>query len=127
MRTNGHMRMLRVTPLLALLVSLQLSSPALANSYLSELEAEANNTGEQPQTTAKPNGGWPKTKQRLSSQLDDGLSHEEFEQSLRDNYYGSFIFYNRLSDWNKKQVYASYQKNNDIEMIRNEIKNRLTK
>jgi hypothetical protein len=55
------------------------------------------------------------------------MTHEEFEQALRDNYYGSFLFYSKLSEWNKKQVYNTYVESNDIEQIRREIKIRMTK
>ena len=110
---------------LLLITSLLYLSPALhADSYLSDLEAEANSTDVQVEEETET---WSHRKQGLSESFRENMTHEEFEQSLRDNYYGSFIFYEKLSKWNKKKVFKTYQATNDIEQIRNEIKKRMTK
>ncbi len=109
----------------ALSLSLLGFSCMVQADYLSELEAEAKSTGtqaEQPDASA-----WTPDKQGIASGLRKGMTHEEFEKSLHDNYYGSFLFYDKLSQWNKKQVFDVYQKSNDIEQVRNEIKSRMTK
>lgn len=98
---------------------------AHADSYLADLEAEANSTDVQEEEGVKET--WSHKRQRLSDSLSKNLTHEQFEESLRDNYYGSFIFYEKLSKWNKKKVYETYQNTNDIEEIRAEIKTRMTK
>ena len=111
---------------LSLLIWLfQLSPSALAASYLSELEAEANSTDVQ----AEPSGdsGWSHKKQGLEENLPKGLAQEEFEKTLKENYYGSFLFYEKLSEWNKKKVFDTYQEGGTVERVRNEIKNRMTK
>jgi hypothetical protein len=46
---------------------------------------------------------------------------EQFEATLKTNYIGSFLFYNRLTDAQKKEVYSFYQSNPDPEKIREKI------
>ncbi|MEN8170943.1 MAG: hypothetical protein ABFS08_12040 [Pseudomonadota bacterium] len=108
------------------MASLLILTPyALADSYLADLEAEANSTDVQEEEGIKET--WSHKKQGLSDSLSKNLTHDKFEESLRDNYYGSFIFYKKLSKWHKKKVYETYQNTNDIEKIRTEIKTRMTK
>jgi hypothetical protein len=104
---------------------LYLTAPGAYAGYLSDLEAEANSTDVQVEEDS--GSTWSRTKQGATENLREGLTHEEFEQSLRDNYFGSSIFYEKLSDWNKKKVFETYQTTSDIEKIRNEIKTRMTK
>jgi hypothetical protein len=125
-----HLRLLtpfqRPARLLAITVSLLALSPCVsANSYLSDLEAEANSTTVEAGKDSELN--WSHKKQGLSESLPAGMTQEEFEKSLRTNYYGSFLFYDKLSEWNKKQVYNTYQESHDIEQVRREIKIRMTK
>ncbi|MCW8919789.1 MAG: hypothetical protein OQL08_13365 [Gammaproteobacteria bacterium] len=116
----------RPARLLIITASLLISAPSLCvGSYLADLEAEAGSTDVQAGEESELN--WSHKKQGLSDGLQSGLTHEEFEQSLRDNYYGSFLFYEKLSPWNKKQVYKTYVESNDVEKIRREIKKRMTK
>ena len=114
---------LRIFPILVLL---HLTATVQANSYLSELEAEANST-EGGTTAPAQESTWSHSKQRLSKTLKKGLDQKQFTQALRDNYYGSYVFYDRLNEWNKQQVYKVYQDTNDIELVRTEIKKRMTK
>jgi hypothetical protein len=114
------------TRLLVIVASLLASSPCVyANSYLADLEAEANSTDVQADEESEST--WSLKKQGLSEGLQPGLAQDKFEQSLRNNYYGSFLFYEKLAPWNKKQVYNTYQESNDIEDIRREIKKRMIK
>lgn len=116
----------RPTSILLITAALLALSPGLSGaSYLADLEAEAKSTDVQ----AGPNNeqAWSHKTQGISEELHKGMTHEEFEQNLKQNYYGSFIFYDKLSQWNKKQVYNTYVETNDIEQVRREIKIRMTK
>lgn len=126
MRVTLHTLLQRPARLLMVTAALSAFSPyAGADSYLSDLEAEAKSTDVQ----GNPNDeqAWSHKTQGMSEELSKGMTHEEFEQSLKKNYYGSFIFYDKLSQWNKKQVYNTYVETNDIEQVRREIKIRMTK
>lgn len=126
MNTASRVADFRLLGKLFLLVWLfQLSPNALANSYLSELEAEANSTDVQAEPSGDP--GWSHKKQGLEENLPKGLAQEEFEKTLKENYYGSYLFYEKLSEWNKKKVFETYQEGGTVEQVRNEIKNRMTK
>lgn len=110
-------------PPLALLL-LALSTQGNAD-YLSELEAEAKASGGTTEESDK--NAWSPDKHGITEGLHKGMSFEEFEKTLHDNHYGSFVFYEKLSPWDKKQVYEAYQKSNSMETVRNEIKSRMTK
>lgn len=117
-------KLMTVTGRRLLGASLILLAPALSHaSYLSDLEAEANSTG----ADTKPEATWTHKQQGLSDSFSRGMDQKGFEQSLRDNYYGSFIFYEKLSDWDKMKVFETYQSTNSIDRIRDEIKARMTK
>lgn len=53
--------------------------------------------------------------------LTSGLSVELFEKILKENYIGSFLFYKRLSQSKKDEVYEFYQKNPDSVKVRKKI------
>ena len=110
----------------ALLLSLVIfahTSPA--DSYLADLEAEANSTDvqideERQHATSRTTPGKDET-------LRSGMSKGEFDQVLKENYYSHFIFYEKLSKWNQKQIYKRYTTDNDLESIRHEIIGRMPK
>jgi len=56
-------------------------------------------------------------------ELDPGLSKEEFEARLKSDFYGSYVFYSRLSAAARARVYADYQNSPDggIEVVRDAI------
>ena len=110
---------------LILLSLLSLLSPPLSASYLSELEAEASALDRTPRRSqpSLPTGSVAEPGQKMP----EGLSQDEFEKYLRDNHFGSHVFYDRLTDWNKKKVYETYQSTLDVEAVRNDIKAKTTK
>ena len=55
------------------------------------------------------------------TQLSPGLTVEQFETVLKQNYIGSFLFYKRLKNNLKDQVYQYYQANPDSKLIREKI------
>jgi hypothetical protein len=126
MRFTLHTLFQRPGRLFLITLSLFALPPAThAASYLADLEAEAKSTDVQVDKDRE--AAWSQKTQGISDNLPAGMDQEAFEQSLRDNYNGSFLFYEKLSLWNKKQVYNTYVETNDIHKIRREIKIRMTK
>jgi hypothetical protein len=126
MRLTLHTLLQQPARLLLITATLFALSPyPCTASYLADLEAEAKSTDVQ----GEPNNeqAWSHKTLGMSDELPKGMTQEEFEKNLQKNYYGSFIFYDKLSQWNKKQVYNTYVETNDIEQIRREIKIRMTK
>ena len=54
-------------------------------------------------------------------ELIPGLTVEQFEQILKNNYMGSYLFYSRLDDEDKMQVYGFYLNNPDSKKLREKI------
>ena len=117
---GGRLRLLPVLTLFALLLS---TSATAATSYLQELEAEG--TSSPAATTETPK--WS-TQQPLTSNetVKQGLTKPQFEEALKSRFYGSYLFYATLSNSKQLVVYEEYQKNNDIEHLREVIKAQLT-
>ena len=61
-------------------------------------------------------------KDRIAS----GLSFDEFELELETNYSGSYFLYARLKSRQRKAVYSFYQKDGQVEPIRQEIVRQLS-
>lgn len=109
------------------------SSNVLAQTnddYLKSLEGEASNltldkqTQTAPARTSKPDGiggGWSANQSGDISDLVAGLSVEQFEAVLKSNYIGSYLFYKRLNNDQKDQVYVFYQSNPDPDKVREKI------
>ncbi len=55
------------------------------------------------------------------SEFVPGLSLQQFELVLKNNYMGSYLFYKRLSADNKEQVYGFYENNPDLQKVRDKI------
>jgi len=53
--------------------------------------------------------------------LTAGLTIEQFEHVLKNNYIGSYLFYKRLSDAKKQKIYQFYQNNPDPAQVRKKI------
>jgi hypothetical protein len=107
-----------------------LASPATfaADSYLQQLEAEAAATDNTPQPVSPPaqRPNWSQQQATAGEKLDSGLSMRQFEESLKHHFYGSYLFYSALNNKKQKVVYQEYQKNGDIEHLRNVIKTQMT-
>lgn len=127
-----YLRKSTVRPLALLAACCLLPGQLLASSanYLNALEAEADNISA---TETTPNQ--PTTDTATSAApavpageiLPAGLSQADFEETLKSSYFGSYIFYSKLSDGGKTSVYKEYQKNGSINHLREVIKTELTK
>jgi len=119
------------TAVVLLLASLLFNPVAhAAGSYLQQLEAEAAATpspdNPPPPKAAANSPNWSQQQTSVSDQVDAGLSKAQFEESLKQRFYGSYLFYSALNNNKQKVVYQEYQKNNDIEHLRDVIKSQMT-
>ena len=86
-----------------------------AEDYLRQLEVDAKRLATTPITTqvgAEP--GSPDATGRLPS----GLQQDAFEQVLYDQFMSTYVFYQRLKPEDKAKVFASYQQDTRVDMIR---------
>jgi hypothetical protein len=93
--------------------------------YLKSLQGEAESITLDKETELKT------TRSKVSStvagpdeapnSLISGLSVEQFEKVLQKNYIGSYLFYKRLSNSQKGEVYSFYQGNPDPDAVRDKI------
>lgn len=109
------------------------STPALAadDAYLKMLNGEAeelelDQSGqlkqeEQKSTHIKQSDMWGGELQ--SDEIPKGLSPEEFESVLKQNFYGTYMFFNKLDSADKQTVFYRYSKAGtpDTEVIRQSI------
>lgn len=113
----------------ALFIVLALNTPLqAADSYLEALDAEAKSVDSPATTTTTTpsNPDWSPDQHSISGHLKSGLSQVQFEEELKAGYFGSYLFYSKLRSQDKEAVYQEYLKDNDIEKLRELIKNKLT-
>ncbi|MDJ0882034.1 MAG: hypothetical protein QNJ56_10325 [Gammaproteobacteria bacterium] len=105
---------------------------AQANSdYLESLEGEASALTLDEETKTKTQNtqssqGFDADKQWVNKggaivELKPGLTIEQFEIVLKNNYIGSYLFYKRLENVQKDEVFMFYQDNPDPKSIREKI------
>ncbi|MFA5626524.1 MAG: hypothetical protein WCX90_03655 [Thiohalomonadaceae bacterium] len=108
--------------------SLNITAQAASGDYLKELQAETEvitrgKTDDPVDVTAPAE----RVEQQLSrpaigrdklDELPGDLTHAQFEEILRDNYLGTYVFYNKLSDTDKARVYEAYGSNPAIVHLR---------
>ncbi|MDJ0832530.1 MAG: hypothetical protein QNJ69_03345 [Gammaproteobacteria bacterium] len=101
-----------------------------SSDYLETLEGEASNleldkrtksTGTASSIAAPSSSSFNPEQGGAITDLGPGLSVEQFEQILQRNYIGSYLFYKRLNDQHKQEVYAFYQSNPDPAKVRDKI------
>lgn len=105
---------------------------AAQDNYLQGLTSEAGATRvddsgqvatrelEGDETNHPPVAIWDIDNQALDN-LQAGLERDEFEATLKRNYYASYIFYKKLDPTSKSLVYKTYQKSPAIGSVRNQI------
>jgi hypothetical protein len=98
--------------------------------YMDALNAEADSVIVDPKTEQqKPDfinqapvpGGWSNQNQSMSLDLQANLDKEDFEEALKRNFYGSYMFYNHLDEADQAEVYEFYQNKPSIEPVRQRI------
>jgi len=107
---------------LAVLVVLLFSIPVFsADDYLSEIEAETVKLDpglgfeEQPDETGTENN---------TGTAEINRSREEFEAWLEEKYRGSFVFYSKLPQRSREEVFQQYLQGADLKVIRKTIVDR---
>ncbi|NJN46024.1 MAG: hypothetical protein HC808_05560 [Candidatus Competibacteraceae bacterium] len=84
--------------------------------YLRQIEAAAKRQAITPIThSSTPTNRAPADDGRISAGLS---SQEDFEKALRQQFAGTYAFYQRLSAKGKQQIYTSYQQDNRVSAIR---------
>ena len=103
-----------------------------SSNYLETLQDEAEGLvlDKQTESEAQPTGTPPvgnpltdATKDQAGAikAFTSGLSVEQFENLLKHNYIGSYLFYKRLGQVQKDEVYEFYQQNPDPDQVRQKI------
>jgi hypothetical protein len=100
-------------------------------SYLQSLEDEASSLSLDKKTASSQNGASGQSPHLFNNDLNGkgggligltpGLTAKQFEQVLKNNYIGSYLFYKRLSDSKKAKVYSFYQSNPDPNQLREKL------
>ena len=110
--------------LAGIVLSLFSSVPVFAaDDYLSALEDEAGDTGaKSTRVSAQVSAPVKKAKHVGADKvIAEGLSFDEFEETLDSNYSGSNFLYTKLSRSKRKSIYKFYQNDNRISSVREEI------
>ena len=120
------------------MLCLLVTSPAFAteDDYLKMLEGEAASLELDPsgQLGREAEAGAAKTGQRQQDvfrrqvtldreNLPNSMPQDEFESVLRDNFYGTYLFYQRLNSADRRTVYYRYSKaeSTNLENVRKNI------
>ncbi len=105
-------------------------SVARADAYLDALQEAADDIRVDPMST---NGAAPVTPKkskprvgrvapRVEGSIPRGLDLAGLESFLKQRYVGSYAFFKRLSDEQKRKVFAAYETRPEIAYIRDQIK-----
>lgn len=97
------------------------------DDYLKQLEGEASGLtlDEKTQTGVPVTQSSPAASGVGSSggagEFVGGLPIERFEQALQQNFMGSYLFYKRLTNTQKGEIFGFYQQNPDPDAVRAKI------
>lgn len=134
---DGQMKQvfLRVLPVCSVLLTTAVVQAE--DAYLQMLEGEASDLElDQSSQLHSDDIGQKIRKKRLTGKrffssimvvdadaLPRGLSHEEFEVMLEQNFFGTYVFYEKLKSTDKRTVYFRYSKaeTTDLETVRKDI------
>lgn len=127
MRKDRSQRYVTGITTLLLAGMLSLSKLAWAESYLQELENEAAATGTGAKTGSEADKpAWSPKQTSLSEKIEPDLSQDQFEETLKSRFYGSYLFYSSLGEKKQQRVFEEYRQNNDIEHLREAIKRQMS-
>lgn len=119
--------------LLLSLVGMQVFGQSSNNEYLNSLRNEAAGLKLDGGTAADLNnaetappssfGIGPLSDEHAGAiqELNSGLTLKQFETLLQHNYMGSYLFFKRLSEAQKNEVFEFYQRNPDPKRVRQKI------
>lgn len=105
--------------LLCLMVSLWggpvVGEAASVDEYLREVEEDAKRIATNPVTSED---GSITNSFGTAERLPLGLEQEDFEKILREQFMGTYIFYQRLNAQNKQAIFEMYKKDNRASTVR---------
>ena len=112
-----------------LVVDFIFSVSVLSDEYTDALDVEASGVTIDYKTDVnnatsvekKPQSDWSFSSQSLSNALPPNLAHKEFESALKKLYYGTYVFYLKLTLRQANDVFDVYQKGISIEKLRDII------
>ena len=78
-------------------------------------------------TSSSSSPAWSVDSQSAEEELPPKLSKKGFEQALKDRFYGTFMFYRQLTGYQRNTVYAVYQRNPKVEVVRKKVVDLLKK
>ena len=121
--------MIKMIKIVLLVVGFIFSVSALSDEYTDALDVEASGVTIDYKTDAnnatsvekKPQSDWSFSSQSLSNGLPPNLAHKEFERALKKLYYGTYVFYLKLTLRQANDVFDVYQKGISIEKLRDII------
>ena len=119
-----------------LLIAVQTPILHAQDPYLEALQNEAealsvdsvSNRSQQPRRAKNSSSSppaWSANSQAPQSELPPKLSKKGFERALKGRFYGTFMFYRQLTGSQQKSVYAVYQRNPNVEVVREKVVNLL--
>ena len=124
--------LLLLLALCSLSLSMGKSLAQTSQKYLETLQDEASgltldkSTESEVKPVSPPTSGNPLTanpggQSGAIEEFAAGLSMQQFEELLKHNYIGSYLFYKRLGQPHKDEVYRYYQQNPDPNQVRQKI------
>ena len=130
----------RVAVVLVMISVSVLTSPAIADDYLKMIEGEAEElsldksgqivsqqASEHNSTDVVTRTDWKWDGDLEENKVPPGLAQDEFATFLQDRYYGTFVFYRKLSTVDQNTVYYHYSQTSqadsmaDLDSIRQDI------
>lgn len=67
---------------------------------------------------------WSLESQGLAEVMPKLLQREVFEEVLRVNFFGTYLFYSRLDEEDRRAVYEAYTQNGTIDAVRDDVMTR---
>lgn len=99
-----------------------------ADDYLSQIEAESGKVEADQATTGdlvKPSNSADSA--AGANNTNNSVGRAEFEQMLDKDYHGSYVFYMKLPQRSKEEIFQEYDKGAPIAVIRKKIIDRFMK
>lgn len=108
----------RIGGAMALLVFVLSSQAGTLEDYLQQVETEAKRLAATPLITkeATLSGTLDASTERLPL----GLSQSDFEKAMREQFVGTYVFYQRLNPEDKRKIYELYKQDNQVSTLREE-------
>ena len=77
-----------------------------------------------PATAEDNSSGWSLSDQGLAEVLPIGLGRNAFEQVLKSNFFGTYVFYSKLQQADRDEIYTVYRETGTIDAVRANVMQR---